>query len=95
VLPDPNTLTQALESAFAQIGDTPTQQQTQSFIAQEDTEAERGVQVDAEADATAFVDQADPAGEVYASNASQWANVLSCMSAYTAQCAAQGIQPTP
>ncbi len=91
VLPDPNALAQALTTAFAQIGDSTTQQQIQSFVAQEDSEAERGVQVDPEADATAFADQADPTG-VVASNAAQWGNVLSCISAYTAQCAAEGIQ---
>jgi hypothetical protein len=94
VLPDPNTLTQALTTAFSQIGDSTTQQQVQSFVAQEDSEAERGIQVDPQADATAFADQADPAG-VIASNAAQFGNILSCMSAYTAACAAEGIQPTP
>lgn len=92
-LPDSNTLAQALTSAFAQIGDTPTQQQLQSFVAQEDAEAEQGVQVDPQADATAFADQSDPEG-VVASNAAQWGNVLNCMIVYTAQCAAEGIPPT-
>ena len=92
-LPDSNTLAQALTSAFAQIGDTPTQQQLQSFVAEEDAEAEQGVQVDPQADATAFADQSDPEG-VVASNAAQWGNVLNCMIVYTAQCAAEGIPPT-